>query len=269
MNLLDNLIVDLIYSSGDYTMSKITFITDDSKIVNYDNIFKHSTHDGVSMSSVIKQNKCKPTSVKQTTITSNDIKNSYDYLNYERVEGYTSFTSTIAGYLIDYMKETNTDYLKICIVINTRKYTNDPMKLGNYIKPVMYTVKKSMTIDDICKLHAQSIDNVTSSINDTNAHLSLSDLISSVAHRFNFMFIQNRDICQIKRDDGVNLNLCLSQDIKDIDNIKKHSCHIIYIGNFDNKWMIMSAINYDYFNIIECLFNQYLTFVYSKNVILR
>lgn len=268
MNLFDNLIVDLLANFLNHTMRRMTYITDDSKVITYDNVFNHMMYDGVLIPSIIKQNKCKPTSVEQAMVTSNDIKNSYEYLDFTTVNGYTSLTCTIAGYLHKYMKETDSGDLRICVIVNTRSYTNDPMRFGNYTKPVLYTVKKSMSIDDICKLHVQSITDVQSKINDVNAHFSLNDLIKCMGYYCNFCFLPNRDICQFERNDGVNMNLCIRQNMNDIRDINKHNRHVIYLGNFDNKWMILHAINYDNYNIIECLSKQQDNFIYSQNVIL-
>jgi hypothetical protein len=181
-------------------------------------------------------------------------------LDCPELDGYTSLSRTIAGYLYKYMQETGRNTIKVCFGVSTRGKAIYPYLYGNYFKPAVYTVTNTMSIEDICKTHVQSIDKLLADTNFFNAHTSINEL-PVYFDNYDFYFSTIRGVCQIKRTDGVNMNLVIKQNLDDIRNIKKYNRHIIHLGYFDNKWMFGYVMNYNDTNLLEFYRNQNIAFI--------
>ena len=201
---------------------KIHFVTDTNQMITYDNVFNHMMFDGALVVHNLIQNTYKPTHVKPSPLTIQDVEHSYEYLDTPIIDGHTSMTRTIAGYLYKYMKETRRETLKICIAISARGKAIYPYLYGNYVKPAVYTVNNTMSIEDICKTHTKSVYKELSNVNFMNAHSSIADL-AVVLDKCDFYFSNNRGVCQIKRADGINMTLLVKQNLEDIQNINKYN----------------------------------------------
>jgi hypothetical protein len=265
--MIDAPLADLIGGGIGYRVFyKIAFVTDKGDMITYDNVFNHMIFDGALVVHNLIQNTYKPTHVKPSPLTIEDVKQSYEYLDTPIIYGHTSMTRTIAGYLYNYMMATGRENLKIAFAISTRGKAIYPYLYGNYVKPAVYTVNNTMSMEDICKTHVKSIDELLSNTNFMNAHSSVAD-IAVYLDKCDFYFSNNRDVCQIKRGDGVNMTVFVKQNLEDIKNINKYNQHIINIGCFDGKWMIIYTVNYNDNNLLELFTNQNTAFLRTEDFV--
>ena len=258
--MIDAPLVDLISGIIGYRVFyKIAFVTDTGQMITYENVFNHMVYDGALVVHHLIQNTYDPTYIKSYPLTIKDVNQSYEYLDTPTIYGFSSMARTIAGYLYKYMKDTGRESLKICISADTRCKAIYPYFYGNYVKIFAFVVTNTMSMEEICKTYIQSRENLLYNTNCINAHSSLSDL-ALLFGGYDFYFTALRGVCQIKRTDGVNMNLFVKQNLDDIHNVNKYNRHMIFLGCFDEKWTICYIVNYNDNNLLELFANQHAAF---------
>ena len=179
---------------------KLVYLTKDGNILTYK--FDHGNFDGILMSRYIKENDKKNlVSVKKFNKEYAEKLSfkKYQMFSYKRHKKYSMFTSNISQLLLKLFKNINYDQIKVAIVVSVRAKKDN--SYGNYIKLARYTVNKNHSIDDICRIHHETVKKAQkySYIKNTTIYEALMML------NVNYIFNSWKGLSHIKLNNGNNL----------------------------------------------------------------
>jgi hypothetical protein len=198
-------------------------------------VFNHRYYDGILMKHVIENNLVN----YQTEITEKlyPIQN-YQFLNTQRIQKFTLFTSCISHFLYDIL-QIQRRKLNICIIVSTRNKMKNTVKKGNFIKVSSYSVYPNNSKIDICQAHTKAVLQVKLKNQWKNNSTGI-DLLKTFLN-VDYIFDSWRELSYIKTKDNKYLVRQFHNKItkQDILNLKyKDNCKFIYLDFLYNKYII-------------------------------
>ena len=220
-----------------YVRLKYIMINNNNNIVAYK--YHHQYYDGELMNMSIKN-------MTNLGKRNNNIKffyNKYQAITNPKVPNYSSFTNICAQMLKTILTNSKRK-VKVGIIISKRHCLPSKTQVGNYMNIATYVVYPSMSIEEICKIHVESVTKVKNNCKKT--YMKLSDVYK--ISKCNFIFNSHRSLSYIERNDGYKLKrLQLASELPTELEVQKmynfyNNRQIIVLNNYDNQWIISQIV---------------------------
>lgn len=150
---------------------------------------------------------------------------------------YSSFTYASAKLMHDIVNNGNKTHVKVCVIVSKRKYLKNKWAPGNFLTYASYTVRKTMSVQEICRLHHDAVANEKQ---NPNLYIKLSALLFD---RFDVILNSHRELSHIKHTDGSDMYVVpIEKSFENVNHMQSllyaDSKKFIILSYMDKQWIV-------------------------------